>query len=700
MKFKIFSKCLKKTISLREVGWFFPKSSLFALLLFIAVLVPQTLHAMGESPMESAFRSRNWGTMDSLYGGSGARSEDSGLVASRDQSLYLNALWIQGKYSEGVDMLERMLRSEDVEENFPADIRPYASMLLVLGEERTGRKNESFENGRALWETAPGSLKYYLAYALARVTRDLGRPDESIEWFRRMLDLAPDKKRRLQALNQMIELPGVAPDEAAALLIDAPSNARALALCGSQPKGSRSLVDYAVGYNDYINKRYEPAMERFDLASGDMTCGEAARYYGAYSAFRLNKNSLALSLWSDVALAGNEYPQRSVQRLTTLAGRGMREDVLEVFRKVSESRDDYPDLAADALAGIIRLGETKEAATARDLLYAKHPKSSQAATARWDMGWKAWKEKDYKTAYEQWSSGYVPGIKNKELGARLLYWQSRALEKLGSPVAAERVKLDLTELYPAEYHAFLVSPNGGIKSADVPTSYDRGSILEDWGFVTYARLEGMDAPPEKPEAPDVPALFRSVRLALWEGDFSSAVRGFSALQRAIPASDYASSCLLRYNFPRAFEQDVVAASKQTGVETAVIWGVMRQESLYEPDVTSSAGAYGLMQLMPATARGEEKKMNLSQDSYKQPTSNILLGANHLVGLFARFKETSLSLAAYNAGGVPVTKWSREPITDMAEWVEDIAYAETRGYVKAVLRNIGVYRRLYPLGKDE
>jgi soluble lytic murein transglycosylase len=173
------------------------------------------------------------------------------------------------------------------------------------------------------------------------------------------------------------------------------------------------------------------------------------------------------------------------------------------------------------------------------------------------------------------------------------------------------------------------------------------------------------------------------------------VRSFSALQRSIPANEYASSAVLRCYFPKAFEKEVVEAHKETGVEPAIIWGVMRQESLYEPDVTSSAGAYGLMQLMPATAREEARKLEMAPDSYKTASGNVLLGANHLVGLFARFKDAPRSLAAYNAGGTPVTRWSASPISDMTEWVEDIAYTETRGYVKAVLRNIEAYRMLYP-----
>jgi soluble lytic murein transglycosylase len=602
---------------------------------------------------------------------------------------------MQGRYAEGIEILERPPQASGDAQNFPDALRPYAGMLLVLGLERTDRKAEAYENGMALWDAAPAPLRYYLAYALGRLSSDLSMPDESLTWFRRMLELAPDKKRRLQALTKIIDMPGVNADEAALLLIESPSNASALEFCRALPERSGSLAEYALGYNDYINKRYDSAMERFELASADVAYGEAARYYHAYSAYRLNKNALALSLWSGVALTGVDYPQRSVQRLLSLAGRGMTAAVLKVLKEVAETRDDYPELEADALAGIIRLGGESDASEARNTLYTKHKASNQAATARWDRGWKAWKAGDYNTAYEQWSGGFSPQIRNRELAARLLYWQSRALEKLNSPVAEERVKGELIDLFPAEYYTFLVSPTGGVRSADVPAGYERRSQLEEWGFVTYARLEGApgDAADDQGET-DIPALYRSVRLALWEGDFQSAARGFAVMARAIPARDYAASELLKCYFPRAFEQEVMAASGKTGAEPALIWGVMRQESLYEPDVTSTAGAYGLMQLMPATARGEAKKVSMDQEAFRQPAGNVFLGANHLIGLFARFKEAPLALAAYNAGGTPVARWSGAPIKDMAEWIEDIPYSETRGYVKAVLRNIEAYRLLY------
>lgn len=667
------------------------KKTTIKLIALCVALIACPAFAAQTPTMRQAFWARNWKAMDSINAEVESKSAD--LVPTQlsmmEASLYLNGLWIQGRYQEGLALLEKLERDG---REFPDELKPYATMLRILGLERTDRKAEARELGKNLWEASPHPVKYYLAYANARTARDIGDNADSIAWFRRMLELAPDKKRRVQALSQMINLTGVTPDEAATLLVDSPSNAKALAACKALPSGSNAKVDYAVGYNAYINKKYDEAMTRFNLAWADPVYGEAARYYRAYAAYREKRNETALKLWSDIALSDSEFPQRSVARLTTLAGRGYKPQILALFKKVASTRTDYPELAADALVGIIRLGEGVDVSEAEKKLFSDYASTNQAATARWEKGWREWKNGNFKAAHDHWSSGYSPEIKNRELAARLLYWQSRALKKLNSPEAEARVKRQLVEAYPAEYYTFLVAPDGGIVDAQVPKSYDRTSMLEDWGFVTYARLE---AAGDALQLADVPTLYRAIRLSLWEGDYTASVRAFSILQRHIPANELASSGLLKYYYPRAYESDVEAASKKTGLGKPVIWSIMRQESLYEPDVTSTAGAYGLMQLMPATARSEAKKMKMDSNAFRTPTNNIMLGANHFVGLMAAFKQqTPLALAAYNAGGTPVRRWSEGGISDMAEWVEDIGYRETRGYVKAVLRNIEVYKRLY------
>ncbi|MDR1472126.1 MAG: transglycosylase SLT domain-containing protein [Synergistaceae bacterium] len=652
----------------------------------------------GDRAMSGFFEARDWRAMDSLYDlfvsgdASDVSSDARSSLSARGLSIYANALWRQGRYERGVSILE------SIQQDLPDGVRPYAKMLLILGAERAGRRDTASEAGAALWDDAPGPLRYYLAYAMARIARDTEKPGEALVWFRRMLESAPDKKRAIQALSQMITLDGVTPDEAASLLIASPGDARASALLDAMPEGTSSKAEYARGYLAYARGKHESAIARFQMASADAEYGEAARYYWAYSAYMRKDDDQAYSLWSKIALDGFDYPQRSVRRLQSLAGRAMRENIVELLLNVADKRaDDYPELAADALVSVIRLSGGKTAEGAMEKLFSAHAPTPQAAAMRWEKGWEAWKGGRSKTAFDHWSAGYTPELGSTELASRLLYWSMRALERLNSPVAAERVKKRLVEGYPAEYYTFLADPGGGIKPGDVPASLIAPSELEDWGFAVYARLEAM-IPPDATASADMPSLYRASRLAAWEDDFSSSVRTFAVLQRLMPREERGSSELLKNAYPRAFERDVLAASESTGVEPAVIWGIMRQESMYEPDVTSSAGAYGLMQLMPGTAKGEAAKLKMASNSYLRAPDNILLGANHISGLIARFKEMPLALAAYNAGGTPVTRWSKGGIEDMPEWVEDISYSETRGYVKAVLRNIAVYWRIYPSAK--
>lgn len=636
--------------------------------------------------MQLAFSGRKWAMMDSLYKDSLKSPDAQSSLSSRDISLYINALWIQGRYGEVTELMG------GARDNFPLELKPYADMLMMLGLERTGRKDEAYKIGLTLEADAPDPLKYYLFYALGRISKELYLTNDALEWFRMMYKCAPDRSRRVQALRQMVAMPGVLPSEAARLLLLSTSDSKAYTLCSVIPAGEVAIVDYAVGYREYVKRNLTSAMERFSLASADKSYGEASRFYYAYSAYRLKSDDIALDTWSALALTGTEYSKRAVQCLTSLGLRGNRKESLEVLKSVADTRAASHDISAEALVGILKIGDKEEARSAMSELLAKHPASDQALLVRWEEGWRAWKSGNSEEADKQWSEAMSHRKVQGEMASRLLYWRYRALFAQNKSADALAVKRTLIQEYPSEYYTFLADSGGGISSNPIPESYVKPSLLELWGFLTYARLDVTSVSSAKR---DIAAMFSAVRLAIEDGDFSSAVRSFEVLRRAITAGELASADLLRCSFPRPFERDVIEASEKTGVDPAIIWGIMRKESLFESDVTSSAGAYGLMQLMPGTAKGEAVKMNMSADSYKQVSGNILLGASHIAGLISRFGDLPRALAAYNAGSAPVKRWSREPISDMAEWVEDIGYNETRNYVKAVMRNIQTYRLLYP-----
>ena len=148
--------------------------------------------------------------------------------------------------------------------------------------------------------------------------------------------------------------------------------------------------------------------------------------------------------------------------------------------------------------------------------------------------------------------------------------------------------------------------------------------------------------------------------------------------------------------------------KQTGkpVEPALVYGLSRQESEFDPLAGSTAGAQGLMQIMPATAKLIAKAHGVSYKKSKltaDPAYNVKLGVAHLGDLIEENGGSYvLTLVAYNAGPRRVREWLaeygdlRKGAIDPIDWVESIPFQETRQYVQKVLQNVHVYRsRLAP-----
>ncbi len=142
------------------------------------------------------------------------------------------------------------------------------------------------------------------------------------------------------------------------------------------------------------------------------------------------------------------------------------------------------------------------------------------------------------------------------------------------------------------------------------------------------------------------------------------------------------------------------------IERALVFGLSRQESEFDPNAGSKVGAQGLMQIMPSTARLIAKQYRLPYTPSKlmgDPTYNVKLGAAHLADLVENFNGSYiLTLVAYNAGPRRAKEWVAEygdprgGQVDPIDWVESIPFQETRQYVQKVLQNTHVYRaRLAP-----
>ncbi len=146
---------------------------------------------------------------------------------------------------------------------------------------------------------------------------------------------------------------------------------------------------------------------------------------------------------------------------------------------------------------------------------------------------------------------------------------------------------------------------------------------------------------------------------------------------------------LSIRYPLPFKASFEASSSRASISSTWAYGIARSESLFMRDVRSSAGAIGLMQLMPATGRDVAKEIKLPYSGLAtlvDPESNIRLGTSYLGQMIRRYKGNQvLATAAYNAGPRRVDQWLPERgVIDARIWIENIPFNETRKYVKKVL----------------
>lgn len=150
----------------------------------------------------------------------------------------------------------------------------------------------------------------------------------------------------------------------------------------------------------------------------------------------------------------------------------------------------------------------------------------------------------------------------------------------------------------------------------------------------------------------------------------------------------------KLTYPRQFEQEVLAASREHGLDPNLVFAVIRTESHFEPKAVSHAGAEGLMQIMPVTAEWIAWRRGYTHEREKvfEPAYNIDMGCYLLSYLLDYYKnDLILAVAAYNAGSGNVDKWL-EASGDKSGETLDIPFGETKNYVKKVLDSYEKYKK--------
>ncbi|MDR2176353.1 MAG: transglycosylase SLT domain-containing protein [Synergistaceae bacterium] len=625
----------------------------------------------------------------------------SRALAPRDHALMANALRLQNRWSEAAAVLEKHADA------FPAEIRPYADMTLILAREKLGKYAEAFSLAARLEKTAPEDLRYPLAYARFRLlesSSSSGKPPrgepprgkllEGLEdALKKMLSAAETKSQKIAALSRLIKLPGDRSADAIRLLAQQPADKAAHDILSALPEPWSAPVNLALGEYAYLKNDYKTAAERLAAVPQKAAGRRKAVYYRAYSLYRLKRHSEALNLWGSLALSGNAYAESSARRIAALAGTArkpgpLRAEAEAVLRRlVKERKGRVQARAMFALAG---LAEDEEAKKLEAGLIQAYPDSIETVKILWKRGWESWNARKMEEAARYWQRAYSPGL-DAAWRPRILYWLGAAQKSAGNAAEAEKTHTRLTRGHPLSCYAFLARPGAPeLRDGDPPNLASAPSRLEEWGFVLYAKLRM-----QRPKA-SAKELYRSIELSEWLGEEGGGYAQARLLARYFTSGKALYRKGLERLYPRSFRRQVEAACEKYGVEDNFVWAVMRQESAFSPRATSRAGASGLMQLMPGTAGDEAKRIGLKKYDIYDVTDNVTLGTAHLARLGKSFERKDWVMAAYNAGAGNARKWLADGRRNLTpgRWIEEIRFDETCDYVQKVSGNLEVYRMLY------
>jgi len=277
------------------------------------------------------------------------------------------------------------------------------------------------------------------------------------------------------------------------------------------------------------------------------------------------------------------------------------------------------------------------------------------------------------------------------------YWYGRALAAQGDDTGARAYFLRIAG-HP-NFYGLLANEELGYVAAlpqttYVPTAEELDTARGNPGLTRALALirlglrsEGVDEWIFSIRSFDDHQLLAASEVALGEGIYDRAIH---TADRTTRSHNYA----LRYPVP--YQEVFAEYSKSQGLDEAWVYGLVRQESRFIPGARSPAGAAGLMQVMPHTARFVAAKMGMRGYRPKNVTevkTNIAMGTGYMKIVLDQLGHTVLASAAYNAGPNRARRWRDARPLEGAIYAETIPYYETREYVKRVMANAVFYSAL-------
>lgn len=396
----------------------------------------------------------------------------------------------------------------------------------------------------------------------------------------------------------------------------------------------------------------------------------------------------------------------------------------EAISYLDQAINKFPEEAPLALAQKAaiqsKLGRSQAAKQTRDILLQNYSNSEPAANYRWQVAQGYGKSGNYLSAW-QWAQQIVANNPDSSITPKAGFWIGKWAQKLQqNPQAKEAFEYVIVN-HPESYYAWRSAVQlkwdvGDFKTVrDLTPDVIKPEIrpIPPSGSIAFKELFllGQDRDAFRlfvAETADQQELTSSEQftkglLEHLQGNHLQAISLIWGLKNKDNPQDVKEWQILRQSpeywqalFPFPYEDIILKWSQERKLNPLLVTSLIRQESRFQPKIKSSVGATGLMQVMPATGKFVAEQINLKDYSLVDPEDNVTLGTWYLDYTHRNYNGNSmLAVASYNAGPGNVSNWVKKyNMQDLDEFVENIPFAETKGYVETVFGNYWNYLRIY------
>ncbi|MEO0768085.1 MAG: transglycosylase SLT domain-containing protein [Cyanobacteria bacterium J06649_4] len=647
-----------------------------------------------------------------------------GLERDRARFMLATDLLNQGQPSQALPLLDGL---EDSYETLPAYV------LLRRGQAQAAL--DQYDNAEATWRQliqkhpdSPASAEALYQLGLpAKNASETGSSASDPEDWNTLLQNFPSHplsvNAAFQRLSQSPSGDSAASDTSSLLKLIAyhglehPQYVSALNRLTSEYASTLTPEDWqAVGFGYWENQAYGPAGEAYAKAPGT----PRNQYRAARGKERGGKNKEAVAIYTLLDASFPEAPETA----TGLLNLSSLQDSQTALKTLDQVIARFPDRAAEALvkkaARFENLDSPESAKQAKSSILSQYSDSEAAAEIRLKQAKENAKTgKD--TAAISWAQQLIDAAPQDKLAAEAGFWLGKWAYRQNQPDLARQAFEQVISNHPDSYYAWrsAVHLDWEVGNFDTVRSFEpnvelsprRNPLPAGSTALQELYLLGQNQTAWRhwqtefvePQTPTVSEQFTDGVIRLGVGDNLEGIFMVTSLAwRDIPeeVAEYealkATPNFWQAIYPFPFPDLILGWAQERELNPLLVTALVRQESRFQADIKSVVGAVGLMQVMPET--GEWISSQIGQDSYSltQPADNVKFGTWYLDYTHREYGNNSLfAVASYNAGPGAVSRWIEEKeFTNADEFVEQIPYPETKGYVDSVFGGYWNYLRTY------